>query len=162
MAEWEEQLKPFEDAVASLNDKLDLLKAKPASALREQLSPLESAKFDLLMAYSMNSMFWMYLSSRGINPADHPVKAQLERVRDYMMKIKRLEAEASGEGVRLNKSAADRFIKHAMAGDEDDSTPATKKAKKTKAKADKEKGDKSKTKKKGSKKQKKGKKGQDA
>eukprot|EP00730_Choanoeca_flexa_P001583 TRINITY_DN10697_c0_g2_i1.p1 TRINITY_DN10697_c0_g2~~TRINITY_DN10697_c0_g2_i1.p1 ORF type:complete len:141 (+),score=26.17 TRINITY_DN10697_c0_g2_i1:410-832(+) len=101
-----------------------------------------------------------HIDQRLLDP--HIVALAQERVRDYMMKIKRLEAEASGEGVRLNKSAADRFIKHAMAGDEDDSTPATKKAKKTKAKADKEKGDKSKTKKKGSKKQKKGKKGQDA
>ena len=82
-----------------------------------------------------------------------------------MMKVKRLEAESSGQGtlyafnsfrsdanlhnglgvgVRLNKDAAERFIKHAMAGndgDNEDGTPSSKKSKSKVKKSKHEKGE---------------------
>ncbi|KAF7249462.1 Nuclear nucleic acid-binding protein C1D [Varanus komodoensis] len=41
------------------------------------LDPLEQAKLDLVSVYTLNSMFWVYLATQGINPKEHPVKQEL-------------------------------------------------------------------------------------
>jgi hypothetical protein len=45
-----------------------------------QLSAIESAKLDLGLAYSINSLFWVYLCAQGVSPRDHPVKTELVSV----------------------------------------------------------------------------------
>merc|ERR1711871_1718095 len=106
---WEPALAAMEDAVTTLEERMDALAQRSPAELREKLSPLDQCKLDLLLAYNANSLFWMFLSSRGVDPAKHPVRAELGRVRDYMMKIKGLERDPSAARSNLNKEAAERF-----------------------------------------------------
>lgn len=40
----------------------------------------------------------VYLSSKGVNPTNHPVKKELDRIKDYMKRIKRAENDGKDEG----------------------------------------------------------------
>uniref|UniRef100_A0A452TKB1 Nuclear nucleic acid-binding protein C1D n=1 Tax=Ursus maritimus TaxID=29073 RepID=A0A452TKB1_URSMA len=50
----------------------------------------EQAKVDLVSAYTLNSMLWVYLATQGVNPQEHPVKQELERIRVYMNRGKEI------------------------------------------------------------------------
>lgn len=45
------------------------------------VSPADRAKLNLQVAYGMNSLFYMFLRTQGVSPLNHPVKAELERIR---------------------------------------------------------------------------------
>lgn len=55
----------------------------------------------------------VYLNTSGIDPRQHPVKNELDRVKEYMKKIKESVAKANEEKnpQKLDKAAANRFIK---------------------------------------------------
>ncbi|KAL8566118.1 hypothetical protein ACOMHN_051844 [Nucella lapillus] len=80
--------------------------------LLEKLGPLDTAKLDLVAVYSINSLFWMYLNVCGVNPKDHPVKNELDRICSYMGRIK--EAQDAMNRPKLDKAAAKRFVKHSL------------------------------------------------
>ena len=52
----------------------------------------------------------VYLKTQGVSPANHPVKAELDRVRLYVKKIKVLSGERPGPGA----DAARRFVLHSL------------------------------------------------
>uniref|UniRef100_UPI00398EDC3F nuclear nucleic acid-binding protein C1D isoform X2 n=1 Tax=Pristiophorus japonicus TaxID=55135 RepID=UPI00398EDC3F len=72
-----ESLVGFEESVKSADGMLKSLMSVPRSELLQKLDPLEQAKLDLASAYALNSMFWIYLVTQGINPKEHPVKQEL-------------------------------------------------------------------------------------
>ncbi|PVD26175.1 hypothetical protein C0Q70_13844 [Pomacea canaliculata] len=111
-AEIKERLASFDESLSNLDALLQPLLATPHSELVEKLQPLDSAKMDLVVAYSINSLFWMYLNLCGVNPKDHPVKQELERIRSYMNRVK--EAQESLNAPKIDKAAAKRFIKSAL------------------------------------------------
>lgn len=73
-------------------------------------------------------LVWILLKTKGVDPTNHPVMQELERVKSYFGKIKRVqenEGEPAGEqekSAKLDRSAAGRFIRAALAG-EPGSTP---------------------------------------
>uniref|UniRef100_A0A8C5RY49 Nuclear nucleic acid-binding protein C1D n=1 Tax=Laticauda laticaudata TaxID=8630 RepID=A0A8C5RY49_LATLA len=67
----------FETAVGSVDAMLKTMMSISRSELLQKLDPLEQAKIDLVSAYTLNSMFWVYLATQGINPKEHPVKQEL-------------------------------------------------------------------------------------
>lgn len=77
-----------------------------------KLDPLEQAKLDLMSAYTLNSLFWMYLVTQGINPKEHGIKQELERIRTYMNRVK--EITDKKKAARLDKDAASRFVRNAL------------------------------------------------
>jgi len=42
----------------------------------ENLTPEERVEYDLLLAYSINSLFWMYLRTAGVDPLTHGLKVR--------------------------------------------------------------------------------------
>jgi len=60
-----------------------------------------------------------YLRLNGVNAKEHPVFRELTRVKQYFEKTKRAESVGTNKGsMALDKAAAGRFIKHALAGNE--------------------------------------------
>ena len=59
----------------------------------EELDEEEQAKLNILLAYGLNSLFFMYLRTQGINPSDHAVKKELLRVQGYMEKLKKAKQQ---------------------------------------------------------------------
>ncbi len=141
-----------------------------------QLSPVECAQLHATLAYSLNSLYFgtvwtanenrvhlfivkichwaVYLKSLGTPTENHMVKKELERVKEYMKKIKQVEEEEKRTPAkwrrynnasvacliskccwmlisyteraaqpRVDRGAADRFIRHAI-NEHGDTKPA--------------------------------------
>uniref|UniRef100_A0A060T3A7 Exosome complex protein n=1 Tax=Blastobotrys adeninivorans TaxID=409370 RepID=A0A060T3A7_BLAAD len=72
----------------------------------------DQAKFCAFLAYALDSTMFAYLKARGKDTNDHPIMKELDRVKSYMAKIK----EAQKIRPKVDKAAADRFIRGALAG----------------------------------------------
>uniref|UniRef100_A0A6I8RHY6 Nuclear nucleic acid-binding protein C1D n=1 Tax=Xenopus tropicalis TaxID=8364 RepID=A0A6I8RHY6_XENTR len=107
-----EYLMAFDKSVGSVDEMLNKMMSVSRSELLQKIEPLEQAKLDLVSAYTLNSLFWIYLTTQGINPKEHPVKEELERIRSYMNRVK--EITDRKKAAKLDKGAARRFIKHAL------------------------------------------------
>ncbi|XP_033469770.1 nuclear nucleic acid-binding protein C1D [Epinephelus lanceolatus] len=107
-----EQLAGFDSSVSSVKTMIEKLMSMPRNDLLEKLDPLDQAKLDLMSAYTLNSLFWMYLVTQGVNPREHGIKQELERIRTYMNKVK--EITDRKKAARLNKGAAARFVRNAL------------------------------------------------
>ncbi|XP_067325764.1 nuclear nucleic acid-binding protein C1D [Anolis sagrei] len=110
--EIQDYLLAFEKSVSSVDDMLKTMMSVSRSELLQKLDPLEQAKLDLVSAYTLNSMFWVYLATQGINPKEHPVKQELERIRTYMNRVK--EIADKKKAAKLDKGAASRFLRNAL------------------------------------------------
>nr|XP_057914640.1 nuclear nucleic acid-binding protein C1D [Doryrhamphus excisus]XP_057914641.1 nuclear nucleic acid-binding protein C1D [Doryrhamphus excisus] len=111
--EIDEQLKGFDSSVSAVKTMLDKLMSVPRNDQQQKLDPLDQAKLDLMSVYTLNSLYWMYLVTQGVNPRDHGVKQELERIRKYMNRVK--EITDKKKAARLDKGAAGRFLRHALA-----------------------------------------------
>ncbi|NWW90056.1 C1D protein, partial [Rhynochetos jubatus] len=105
-------LAAFEKSLGSVDEMLKTMMSVSRSELLQKLEPLEQAKLDLVSVYTLNSMFWVYLATQGINPKEHPVKQELERIRMYMNKIKEIADKKKAS--KLDKGAASRFVRNAL------------------------------------------------
>ncbi|PWN52187.1 hypothetical protein IE53DRAFT_385382 [Violaceomyces palustris] len=79
---------------------------------------LDSARMQVSLAYVLLDLIWIYLKTKGIDPTNHPVMSELERVKSYFTKIKSVqdaEGKEQEKHTRLDKSAAGRFIRAALA-----------------------------------------------
>ncbi|XP_077351246.1 nuclear nucleic acid-binding protein C1D [Festucalex cinctus] len=110
--EIDEQLKGFESSVSTVKNMLNTLVAMPRNDLDQKLDPLDQAKLDLMSAYALNSLFWMYLVTQGINPREHGIKQELERIRTYMSRVKDITDKK--KAARVDKAAAGRFLRNAF------------------------------------------------
>ncbi|KAI8487664.1 DNA-binding protein c1d [Branchiostoma belcheri] len=78
----------------------------------EKLEALDQAKLHLTAVYAINSLFWIYLTTQGIDPKDHPIKSELDRIRSYMNRVK--EIEVKRKAAKVDKAAAKRIVKNAL------------------------------------------------
>ncbi|XP_067136474.1 nuclear nucleic acid-binding protein C1D isoform X2 [Centruroides vittatus] len=78
----------------------------------ERLTPLEKARLHLTSAYTMNSLFWMYLVCKGENPKEHPIKAEIDRIKMYMLRAK--EIADKEKAPKIDKEAAKRFVRSSL------------------------------------------------
>lgn len=90
---------------------------KPLSATSGKLPLLDKAKLYVHTSYAIESLIFSYLRLSGADAKSHPVFSELGRVRSYFEKIK--SAEGAGPSSRLDKGAANRFIKHALSGNDE-------------------------------------------
>ncbi|KAM4729635.1 nuclear nucleic acid-binding protein C1D isoform 1-T2 [Anableps anableps] len=115
--EIDEQLTTFNSSVNAVKTMLEKLMSMSRNDLMQKLDPLDQAKLDLMSVYTLNSLFWMYLVTRGINPREHGIKQELERIRTYMNRVK--EITDKKKAARLDKGAASRFMRNALFDPED-------------------------------------------
>ncbi|XP_069706220.1 nuclear nucleic acid-binding protein C1D isoform X2 [Phaenicophaeus curvirostris] len=117
-------LAAFEKSLGSVDEMLKTMMSVSRSELLQKLDPLEQAKLDLVSVYTLNSMFWVYLATQGINPKEHPVKQELERIRTYMNKVKEIADKKKAS--KLDKGAASRFVRNALWEPKDESEHTSK------------------------------------
>lgn len=113
--------------------------------IKDQLTLKEKTDYDLFMAYTLNTLYWIYLRTKGIDPNANEVKNQLNRVKDYMIKAKQVrfcrlskqilhlltELKAYERNTirpTIKKDVAARFIKHGINRSREEE-PIAKKAK---------------------------------
>ncbi|KAF9486499.1 hypothetical protein BDN70DRAFT_870056 [Pholiota conissans] len=102
---------------ASFDDLETLLEPLFAQTLPETLiglEPIQQAKLQTVLPYLVYDLIFIYLKSKGIDPKTHPVISELDRIRQYFEKISNAE-NPPAKRVEIDKAAAGRFIKHAIA-----------------------------------------------
>ncbi|KAJ3158542.1 hypothetical protein HDU86_002767 [Geranomyces michiganensis] len=108
----------LDEAVGRVNALLQPVLERP---LEEQLAKLDlydRAKLEVLLAFALNSLLFVYLRTEGANTKEHPVKQGLERVKEYFAKVQ--ESGASHKPtLRLNQAAAKRFVTHGLIANEE-------------------------------------------
>ena len=104
----------FHQSLLQTDTMLKKLLAVPAEALDEKLSTLDKARLNLTLCFAVDSLFWAFLTVQGVQPRDHAVKKELDRVRQYMGKLKEIEEKEKKPEQRVNKDAAKRFVRNAL------------------------------------------------
>lgn len=99
----------FKNAKRNIEGVLELL---IEGDVYDKLSIEDKVKHDLFVSYSLTSLFWMYMRTQGINPTSHMVKAEIDRVQEYVKKYDRIKERKKAP--RLQKAAANRFVKHGL------------------------------------------------
>lgn len=118
------QLERFEAAVASIETGLAPILALDRKELEAALTPVERARVHVSMANAVSTMFSMYLKAVGLDPADHAVKRELERVELYRQKLDKASAaerRAASKSAKESRgrptvdvAAAGRMVKRAI------------------------------------------------
>eukprot|EP00735_Rhodelphis_limneticus_P010460 TRINITY_DN3201_c0_g1::TRINITY_DN3201_c0_g1_i1::g.3637::m.3637 TRINITY_DN3201_c0_g1::TRINITY_DN3201_c0_g1_i1::g.3637 ORF type:complete len:208 (+),score=11.12,sp/Q32PE4/C1D_BOVIN/39.42/2e-25,Sas10_Utp3/PF04000.10/6.4e-15,Fungal_trans_2/PF11951.3/0.0038,SR-25/PF10500.4/1.3 TRINITY_DN3201_c0_g1_i1:73-624(+) len=104
-------LSNVEHAIASLDEHLEPFFSMPLSEIVSSLGTHDGAKLNLVLAYAVNTMFFLLLRTQGLNPNDHPVKQELERIKTYMKRLQETESNTKEkEGNKINIPVASRFI----------------------------------------------------
>jgi len=98
------QLDRFEAAVESVETGLEPLLGADRREVEASLTPLERAKVHVALANAVSTLFSMYLKAVGLDPAEHAVRKELERVELYRAK---LDKAAAGNR-RSEKPSADK------------------------------------------------------
>ena len=107
------KLDKFELSVDNLEATLKPFLNISANDIADKISdPLVKARLDLMIAYSINSLFWAYLTTQGVNPKQHPIRNELKRVQEYMGKVKLMEEKK--KMARIDTHAAKRFVRNAL------------------------------------------------
>ncbi|KAK7686685.1 hypothetical protein QCA50_010285 [Cerrena zonata] len=107
--------------VSTLTKSLDELEAKLEPLLAQSLpetlvglEPIQQAKLQVAIPYLVYDLIFIYLKTKGVDPKTHPVIKELDRIRQYFDKIKNAE-DPEKRRTTVDKAAANRFIKHAIA-----------------------------------------------
>ncbi|KAM5476844.1 hypothetical protein MauCBS54593_000114 [Microsporum audouinii] len=111
-------LEQLEDDIDDIEDALEPLLEHGLATISQKLPLMEKAKLHVLLTYSIESLIFSYLCLNDVDAKEHPVFKELARVRQYHEKIKTLEAPPEKRTMALDKQAAERFIKHGLAGND--------------------------------------------
>ncbi len=104
----------FQGSLDKLNQLLDVYHSVPQTELneRKELSSLEKAKLDCTSAFALNSLVCMWLRTKGDNPKETAVKAELDRVKASMVRLKEIEDRSKRNPV--DSDAAKRMVKSSL------------------------------------------------
>ncbi|KAF9927443.1 hypothetical protein FBU30_003242 [Linnemannia zychae] len=89
-----------------------------SSSLSETLAKLDVEKrcqLELLLAYAINTLAFINLKTNGTAPAHHPVMNELKRIKVYTERLRQATQGAPTSTMEVDKEAAARFIKGALA-----------------------------------------------
>jgi len=117
MADPLDLLDDFDSSLASLTTALAPLLSTPLSELATTLTVADKARLHVLATYALDSLLFSYLRLQGADTKNHAVMSELARVRQYVAKIKAAESPAE-RPMALDRSAAERFIKAGLAGND--------------------------------------------
>ena len=88
-------IKDFQGSLSDLEAVLRPLLVSSRSDLHggdnSTLTALEKARLDCLSAFAMNSLVWVWMRTKGINPKDTEVKSELDRVKKTMARLKEIQ-----------------------------------------------------------------------
>ncbi|CAH8841643.1 unnamed protein product [Trichobilharzia szidati] len=79
-----------------------------------QASDLDTIKNDLVLCYSFNALFFMYLRCNGVETKSHPIMQELDRVMAALKRCRSLIEKETCSRLKLDKEATTRFVKHAL------------------------------------------------
>lgn len=104
-------------ALKAVSEHLDFLCCKSPADVHRKLAPMEDAELQVAMAYAVASLYFSHLLTQGVDPSDHPIKQELDRIQKYFKKLRETkETLALREGIkkraRVDTEAAKRIVQH--------------------------------------------------
>jgi len=111
-ADFNARASQLESSLNELETFLSRLDSVSYTTLHENLTPLDQARFDLTAVYTLNSLMWAYLRTRGIDPKQTQLKSELDRVKSYMDKLKAVNDRQTAS--RIDKQATTRLMRNAL------------------------------------------------
>nr|CCA16854.1 conserved hypothetical protein [Albugo laibachii Nc14] len=85
------------------------------------ITSLNKAKLNVSLAYTLNGLLYIYLKTQGVPPEDPRhlhVKQELERVKAFINRIKRVESGHAEPKMQLDQKASKRMIHSALSSDQ--------------------------------------------
>ncbi|KAJ1668117.1 hypothetical protein IW140_000717 [Coemansia sp. RSA 1813] len=113
----QKQVDQFGLAVDNVHRALGPILSQPLGETLPKLSAMQRCELEALVAYSINTLFFVYLKANGVPPKEHPVMNELQRVQRYIEKINKTKNHSGGADARplkVDKDAADRLIRSAI------------------------------------------------
>ncbi|KAJ1644749.1 hypothetical protein J3B02_005687 [Coemansia erecta] len=104
-------------ALHQVQQSLGPILSQPLSETLPRLSAIERCELEALIVYAIDTLFWIYLKINGVPPKEHPVMNELQRVQRYIAKVnkaKGVDEKKDERTMRVDREAADRFIKNAI------------------------------------------------
>lgn len=113
---FEEKFKNILLNLYSIDSKIDIIKEKSHEEAKKHLSNLEFSKFNVSLAYSLMSLFYITQNSTGKNLSNHQVISEIEDIKSYVSRINRIEkntikTEDVKRPLSINVEASKRIIK---------------------------------------------------
>ncbi|KAI5291904.1 hypothetical protein KEM52_000045 [Ascosphaera acerosa] len=108
----------LEDEVDNVEEALEPLLQQALELTTQKMPVLDKAKLHVTVTYALWSLLFCYLKIHGTNVKEHPIFKELTRVRQYFEKLEAAEKKDEPPASKLDKDAANRFIKHGLAGNE--------------------------------------------
>ena len=105
--EIETKLSRFDEALDSIESKVVPFLKKPVSEMVPRLTPTENAKLNMTYSYALNALYYMLLKCQGVQPNDHPVKKDLDRVKRYMAKTLDVDKALKAKSQAQNASKSE-------------------------------------------------------
>lgn len=109
-ADFTSRIKNFHNSVNRIGE---LLQTVCEKEVYEKLDIDDRIKYDLLLSYSLNSLFWLYLRTQGVDPSKHAVKSEIDRVREYFARAKQIQDRRTIMP-HIDVAAAQRFIRSGL------------------------------------------------
>ncbi|KAJ9587619.1 hypothetical protein L9F63_018940 [Diploptera punctata] len=103
------RIKHFHESVDEIGE---FVRNACESNVYDKLSLDDKVKYDLFLSYSLNTLFWMYLRTQGVDPLKHPVKNEIDRIREYNVKTKEIQDRKIMP--HIDVAAAQRFIRNGL------------------------------------------------
>ncbi|KAH7109075.1 hypothetical protein B0J11DRAFT_238933 [Dendryphion nanum] len=111
------QIEDLEVNIDELSTALSPLLTTPLTTTTSTLPLLDKAKLYVLLCYTIESLLFSSLQASGQNARDHPIFAELARLKAYFQKIKDAELGPAPK-TRIDKDAVNRFVKHGLSGND--------------------------------------------
>ena len=109
-AELRENLKSLSQSLDLLSSNLNpVFEFDSLSALNSQLSTEDSLKLNTALAYTLHSLYYILLKTQGKDLSDHPLKLEIERIKEYVGKVQEALSD-KGPTVRIDKPVATKLI----------------------------------------------------
>ncbi|KAJ2398640.1 hypothetical protein GGI23_003126 [Coemansia sp. RSA 2559] len=114
----QKQVDQFSAAIENVHRALEPILQQPLSETLPKLTAMQRCELEALVAYSINTLFFVYLKANGVPPKEHPVMNELQRVQRYIAKINKTKADQAADAqqrpMKVDKDAADRLIRSAI------------------------------------------------
>ncbi|CAG2122513.1 unnamed protein product, partial [Medioppia subpectinata] len=76
-SQMKQPIRDLHQSLADLKQCLHTFNTNYKNMKSASTDPLSKARVELTTAYAMNSLFWIYLTTKGVNPHEHPIKDEI-------------------------------------------------------------------------------------
>lgn len=104
-------------ALHNVETHLEPLFGKSVPEVARKLAPLENAELQVGLAYTVASLYFCHLLTQGVDPSEHPIRQELDRIQLYFKKVRTTAEEvrdkqAESTRQRVDVEAAQRIVQH--------------------------------------------------